>query len=42
MKIIEAFKYDMNISLKEIQENANKYVKHLKEEMNKCKEIKEI
>lgn len=42
MKIIEAFKYDMNISLKEIQENANKYVKHLKEEMNKSKEIKEI
>jgi hypothetical protein len=34
MKIIEAFKYDMNIPLKEIQENANKYVKHLKEEMN--------
>jgi hypothetical protein len=36
----EAFKEDMNKSLKEIQENTSKQVEALKEETNKYKEIK--
>jgi hypothetical protein len=35
MKMIEAFKEDINNSLKEIQENIGKQVEFLKEETNK-------
>ena len=35
MKMIEAFKEDINNSLKEIQENTGKQVEALKEERNK-------
>jgi hypothetical protein len=40
MKIIEAFKEDINNSLKEIQENTGKQLEALKEETNKS--LKEI
>lgn len=41
MKLIKAFKEDMNKFLKEIHENTFKQVKALKEEANKHKEIQE-
>lgn len=41
MKLIKAFKKDMNKFLKEIHENTFKQVKALKEEANKHKEIQE-
>lgn len=41
MKLIKAFKEDMNKFLKEIHENTFKQAKALKEEANKHKEIQE-
>ena len=41
MKLIKAFKEEMNKFLKEIHENTFKQVKALKEEANKHKEIQE-
>ena len=40
MKILESIKEDINISLKEIQENTGKQVEALKEEINKS--LKEL
>ena len=39
IKMIEAFREDMNKSLKEIQKNTFKQVKALNEEANKYKEL---